>query len=125
MRFFEAPGPKIASRLVPLLPVLLFGCSKGPDADLQYIKQARSVAAEWALVNEQVSAGRVTGTYASSMRQWLRDDLQTASSSLTQPDSKYGNEIEALLARPPNASSRDLRAHAERLKKIEDDVESA
>jgi hypothetical protein len=112
-------------RLLPLLLLLASACSKGPQADLQYIKQARSLAAEWALVNEQASAGRVTGTYANSMRQWLRDDLQTASSSLTRPESNYGDEIEALLARPSNSSPADLRAHAENLKKIEDDLESA
>jgi hypothetical protein len=42
--------------------VALAACSKGPEADLQYIKQARSAGAEWALVNEQASAGRVTPT---------------------------------------------------------------
>lgn len=125
MRPFETPKPKKVPWLVPLLLVLASACSKGPEADLQYIKQARSLAAEWALVNEQASAGRVTGTYVDSMRQWLHDDLQTASSSLTRPDSNYGKEIEALLARPANSAPDDLRAHVEKLKKIEDDLESA
>ena len=43
-----------------LLLLLLAGCSNGPEADLQYIKQARSAGAEWALVNEQASQGKLT-----------------------------------------------------------------
>ena len=108
-----------------LLLVLLAGCSKGAEADLQYIKQARSLAAEWALVNEQSNNGKLTGTYVRSMRQWVKDDLQTASSSLTRPDSRYGEEMRALLAEPVDASPNELRSHAEVLKQIEDSLESA
>jgi hypothetical protein len=108
-----------------LLLILLAGCSKGPEADLQYIKQARSIAAEWALVNEQSDRGRLTETYVRSMRQWLTDDLQTASSALTRPDSRYGEEIRVLLTEPMDASPDELRSHAEVLKEIEDSLESA
>ena len=113
-----------------LLLLLLFfggGCARGsgPEADLQYIKQARSLGAEWALVNEQAARGSVNRTYVGSMHQWLRDNLRTASSSLTQPDSRYGEEIRALLAQPDDAAPEELRAHAERLKQIEDALESA
>lgn len=113
-----------------LLPLLLFfaaGCSQssGPEADLQYIKQARSLGAEWALVNEQASRGYVTPTYVASMHQWLRDDLQTASKSLTQPESPYGKEIQALLGQPDDAAPEDLRGHSDKLKQIEDSLESA
>lgn len=112
-----------------LLLLLLFatGCSKGsgPEADLQYIKQARSLGAEWALVNEQAGRGSVTATYVGSMHQWLRDNLRTASKSLTRPDSRYGEEIQALLAQPDDAAPEELRAHAEKLKQIEDELESA
>ena len=47
------------------------GCSKGPEADLQYIKQARSLGSEWALVNDQASHNKLTRTYASTMRAWI------------------------------------------------------
>ena len=57
-------------RCVWLLALILASCSKGPDADLQYIKQARSLGAEWALVNEQAAEGKVTKIYASSMHEW-------------------------------------------------------
>jgi len=90
----------------PILLLLLAGCSKGPEADLQYIKQARSLGAEWALVNEQANKGRLTETYVGSMHQWLRDNLQTIASSLTQPDSRYAIEIRTLLAQPDDAQRR-------------------
>ena len=62
---------------------LLEGCAKGPPADLQYIKQARSIAAEWALVNERAGEGRLTATYVASMHRWLKDGLTTATRSLS------------------------------------------
>ena len=104
---------------------LLAACTRGPDDDLQYIKQARSLAAEWALVNEQAQSGALTGTYVSAMHSWLHDGLLTASSSLSQPNSPYGAEIRALLAAPPDAAPTILRSHGEALKKIEDELESA
>jgi len=108
-----------------VLLALLAGCSRGPGQDLQYIKQARSIAAEWALVNEQAAAGRLTRTYVLSMHQWLADGLRTADQSLAQPDSPYGREIHTLLGEPEDAAPAELRAHAERLKQIEDQLESA
>jgi hypothetical protein len=117
----------MARKLLPLLLLLIAGCSQssGPEADLQYIKQARSLGAEWALVNEQASQGHLTATYVGSMHQWLRDNLQTTSKSLTQPDSRYGQEVRALLAEPDDASPEEIRAHSDRLKQIEDSLESA
>ena len=108
-----------------LLVLLLAGCSKGPQADLQYIEQARSLGAEWALVNEQASQGKLTDVYVTSMHEWLRDQLQSASKSLTQPGSRYGREVQALLQLPDDAAPEQLRAHSDALKKIEDDLESA
>jgi Tfp pilus assembly protein PilP len=108
-----------------LLLLVLAGCSRGPEADLQYIKQARSVGAEWALVNEQANQGKLTGTYVRSMREWLRSDLQTTASSLTQPDSRYGEEIRTLLAQPDDAEPDELRAHVAVLELIEARLESA
>jgi hypothetical protein len=112
-------------RSVLLLMLLLAGCSRGPEADLQYVKQARSLAAEWALVNDQAAQGKLTGTYVASMHQWLRQQLQTSSASLTQPHSAYGAEIEALLRVPDDAAPEELRAHSDKLKRIEDSLESA
>ena len=112
-------------RTLLLLAAFVSGCSKGPEADLQYIKQARSLAAEWALINQRAEAGAVTRTYAESMHQWLHDGLQTASVSLTQPNSAYGAEIRALTTEPEDAAPDRLRSHSDALKQIEDKLESA
>jgi len=107
------------------LVLLLSACSKGAEADLQYIGQARSFAAEWALVNEQAARGKLTAAYVKSMHKWLRDNLRATSSYLSQPQSCYGAQIRALLAEPDDASPQELRVHARMLKAIEDSLESA
>ena len=111
-----------------LLLLLLLGvasCSKGPEADLEYISDARSLAAEWALVNEQAGEGKLMSTYVDSMHQWIRQQLQTDSTALTQPNSAYAGEIGALLKQPDDASPDALRSHGDKLKQIEDSLESA
>ena len=45
--------------------------------------------------------------------------------SLRQPDSRYGLEIGALLAQPDDAPPEEVRVHADKLKQIEDQLESA
>jgi hypothetical protein len=105
--------------------LLIAGCSKGPQADLPYISEARSLGAEWALVNEQAANGRLNAIYVDTMRKQLRQQLQTTSASLSQPDSRYGHEIRALLAQPDDAAPEELRSHADKLKAIEDSLESA
>jgi hypothetical protein len=113
--------------LRPALMALLLvaACTKGPEADIQYISEARSLAAEWAMVNEQAAEGKLTGTYVATMRQSVRKQLRTASQSLAQPDSRYGEEIAALLDQPDDSAPEELRAHADELKQIEDSLESA
>ena len=59
------------------------------------------------------------------MRRSVREQLSTASSTLTEPDSRYGAEIRALLAEPDAAPPEELRAHADKLKQIEDGLASA
>jgi len=108
-----------------LFAFLLWGCSKGPQADLPSIGEARSLGAEWALVNEQAAKGQLTSIYTETMRKMLREQLQSAQGSLTQPHSNYGHEIAALLQQPDDAAPAALRAHADKLKQIEDGLESA
>ena len=108
-----------------LLFLLLAGCSKGPQADLQYISQARSLGAEWALVNEQADKGNLTRPFVSTMRQSIREQLRTAASSLTEPNSAYADQIRTLISEPDAASPAELRSHAAKLKQIEDSLESA
>src|SRR5438045_2621779 len=108
-----------------LCALLLAGCSKGAEADLAAIGEARSLTAEWALVNQQSANGRLTATYTETMRKELREQLQSTSSELTQPNSRYSAEIEAVLKLPDDASPQVLRAHAGALKRQEDNLESA
>ena len=118
--------PRMWRKLFPLLLLVPASCSSsGPEADLQYIKQAHSLGAEWALLNEQAAQGRLTQTYVDSMHQWLRDQLRTSADSLTQPNSPYGDEIRALLADADDADAAELRSHSDKLKQIEDHLESA
>jgi hypothetical protein len=105
--------------------LLAAACGQRPQADLQYIKQARSIAAEWALVNEQANAGKLTPVYVRSMRSWLSEGLRTAFSSLSDPNSDYGKEIKALGTVPADAAPTALRHHADSLKRIEIKLESA
>jgi len=44
---------------------------------------------------------------------------------VTQQNADYAREIRALLAEPADAAPATLRAHADRLKQIEDNLESA
>lgn len=108
--------------LLPLL--LLAGCSKGAETDLQYISQARSLGFEWAMVNQLAAQGKLTPAYVETMRESLKEQLGTTASALTQPQSEYGNEIRALVAEPADAPTAELRTHAGKLKQIEDRLES-
>jgi hypothetical protein len=112
-------------RRLLLSALLLAGCSKGPQADLPYISEARSLTAEWALVNDQAARNKLTANYTETLRDSFREQLQTTAKSLTQPDSAYGQEIRAILAEPADAPPEELRAHAGKLKQIEDSLESA
>lgn len=85
------------ARKLLLLALLLAGCSKGAEADLQYIGEARSAAAEWALINEQANEGKLNATYVASMHEWLREDIHASLKGLSQPDAPYAREMAALL----------------------------
>jgi hypothetical protein len=111
-------------RWLLFLGLLLAACSKGREADLPSIGEARSLGAEWALINEQEASGHLTAVYATTMRKRLRDQLETDLGSLTAPQSRYAGEIRALLTEPDDAAPEALRAHARALKQIEDSLES-
>lgn len=109
-------------RLV-LLCVVLGGCAQGPQKDLPSIAEARSLAAEWALIDEQASQGRITATYTKTMRASVRQQLATVSASLTNPDAS--SIVKDLVTRPDDAPADELRSSVEQLKRIEDQLESA
>src|SRR5437868_2350095 len=112
-------------RVLPLLVLLcVAGCSKGPEADLPAIGEARSLGAEWAMVNDQAAKGKLTQVYVETMRKDVRQQLQTTAKSLTSPNSEYGHEISALLAQPDDAPPAELRSHADKLRQVENSLES-
>lgn len=111
-------------RSLLLLLLSLAACSKGPQADLPYIAEARSLAAEWALVNQQAAEGKLTDAYVSTMRQSLGEQAKVAAQALTSPDTAYAREMQAIAAEPADAPPEELRAHSDRLKQIEDSLES-
>lgn len=108
-----------------LLILLAAGCSKGPEADLTSISEARSLIAEWALVNQQASEGHLTGAYVRTMRQEIRKQLETTAKSLADPQAAYGREIKSALQEADDAPTAQLKARADELKRIEDKLESA
>lgn len=112
-------------RKLLFVALALQSCSKGAQADLPYISQARSLAAEWALVNEQAAKGQLTKAYVRTMRESIREELQTSSTSLTAAQSDHAQEIAILLREPDDAPPASLKAHSGKLKQIEDKLESA
>ena len=59
-----------------LFAVALAGCSSRKDKELEAVKSARSVIAEWALVEEQAGRQRAQNTYVEQMRQLAKDQLK-------------------------------------------------
>ena len=105
--------------------LMLGACSKGPQADLQYISKARSLAAEWALINELAAKGQLTDAYVSSMHKSLREQIQTAGNALTDPNASYAQDIKGIAALPDDAPPPQFRAISDKLKQVEERLESA
>jgi hypothetical protein len=100
---------------------LLLGAA-GPPAspkDLATIKEARSLAAEWAVVNRLAAAGGLSDTYVRAMREEAASQLETALGSMTDRRGAAAAEIAALTHLPPDAPAALLLAHARRLQAME------
>ena len=96
-----------------------------PEVRIEKRPALRNRQGMWALINEQAAQGKLSRTYVESMHQWVRGQLETSLSSLTRPNSEYGIAMKALLVEPADAQPQALRAHADKLKQIEDGLESA
>ena len=96
------------ARKLLFVVLALSACSRGAQADLPYIGEARSLAAEWALVNDQASQGKLTDTYTRAMRHDLREQLQTAAKSLSGAGS-----LPARCTRRVSGSTATMAARAE------------
>ena len=112
-------------KLLLLSLALCSACSKGPQADLPSIGEARTLGAEWALINQQASEQKLTRAYVATMHSSIREQLQSVARTLTQPNSDYASEIQALLKEADDASPQQLSGHVDALKRIEDHLESA
>ena len=108
-----------------LLVLALAACSKGPASDLPSIKQARSAAAEWALVNEQALHGRLNPIYVDQMRAAAHEELIAALPGLSDPTSRQASIVARLLVEPPESPPARLRAYSDDLKSVETGLESA
>ena len=93
------------TRLVPIaIAAVLAGCASQTDRELEAVKSARSVLAEWALVEQQGDAGRAEATYVEQTRRLAREQLEVAGSALTGwPDA--ARLIEQIRAGSPDATA--------------------
>ena len=98
--------------------------SGGARKDLPTIKEARSLAAEWALVNHLAASGRLRPAYVRAMREEAISHLATALASMTDKESAAAREMATLARLPPDSPAVLLYAHARRLQAIEDGLEA-
>ena len=89
------------------------------------MKQLRSAAAEWALVNREAARKHLPAAYVDGIRDAAREQIDKAAASLRDPRSDAAREAAALQALPPDAPSALLSQRAAALKAIEDKLESA
>jgi hypothetical protein len=113
----------MSGRMAPLLMGLaLAACSSQSDKQLMAVKSARSVLAEWSLVERQAAQGRAPTTYIEQMRQLAKDELKTDSGELSrQPEA--ARLLDALRAGSPDAAT--LKQADDALKPLEDSLEAA
>jgi len=113
----------MVARLVPVLAVFLTAaCASQADRELEAVKSARSVFAEWALVEQQAAKGQTPATYAGQMRELARDQLKTAQEELARQPQAVG-VINDVSAGPPDAAA--LKQAAAALEPLEKRLESA
>jgi len=111
---------------VAILLVLtcLAACSSGGRADLPAIKEMRSAAAEWALVNREAARGRLTAPYAAGMRKAAREEIAAQARALSA-GSPAAPVASALLALPDDAAPDPIARQVTMLKQIEAALEPA
>ena len=107
---------------------MVFLIAAGPPTDrkdLPTIKAARSVLAEWALVNQVAISARLQASYVDGMRTAARKQLGANLKSLSSPTSPAALVIQHCLRLPAAAPSAVLQGCAERLRAIEVQFEAA
>jgi hypothetical protein len=105
-----------------VLTVALAACASQSDKQLEAVKSARSVLAEWALVEQQSAGGNAQATYVKQMRAQARQQLKTAAAELSgQPEA--AGLLERLRSGSPGPA--DLKAAGDALRPLEDSLEAA
>jgi hypothetical protein len=109
-------------RSAALAAIALLLCGASPadsERDRPAIKAARSIVAEWALINRAAAEHRVTRLYAVQMRDEARSQLADQLHVMANPRSPASAEIARLLAIPPASDAAVLERGVERLLQIE------
>ena len=101
----------------------LAGCGSEADKQLEAVKAARTVLAEWALVEEQAAKGQTPETYAEEMRDAAKSQLRTAQSALREDQPRAAQLMETIVDGEPSAD--ELKAAGSRLEPLETRLESA
>ena len=111
----------------PFLILLLLPIAACSEADEKRVavRQLRSAAAEWALVNHEASRRHLPEAYVGGMRKAARDQIKEAAASLRGKQADAEREAALLQTFPPDADAGLLTRHVATLKKIEDQLESA
>jgi len=105
-----------------LLAASLAGCGSQTDTQLEGVKTARSVLAEWALVEEQAAKDRTPATYTRMLRKHARDELQTAQQELKEQPAA-ARLIDRIVTGSPTADA--LHRADAALEPLEKQLESA
>ncbi|MFL6859906.1 MAG: hypothetical protein ACJ8EV_03695 [Sphingomicrobium sp.] len=95
----------------------LGGCASPAERDLEAVKSARSVLAEWALVEAQASRDSTPATYAEEMRSAAGDQLAKARQTLRERRPEAAARLSISADGPANPA--ELRAVREALKPLE------
>jgi len=96
----------MANRSVVLLLAALAGACSGPvERDLEAVKAARTVLAEWALVEERAAQGETPATYVDQMRDAAREQLTTARDTFEEDGQEAAGVLDAVLAARPDAAA--------------------
>jgi hypothetical protein len=101
----------------------LGGCGSETDKQVEAVKAARTVLAEWALVEQQAAKGETPATYAEVMRDEAKSQLRTAQSSLLADQPEAAHLIGSLADGDPSAD--DLQSAQDSLEPLEKRLESA
>jgi hypothetical protein len=112
------------TRIVVFVALPLAGCS-GSANELPAVKQVRSAAAEWAIINREAARGRLTTGYTTGMRNAAREEIQNAAKQLSASPNPASGHAAALLALPDNATPDQLDDHIRALKQVETRLEAS